>query len=582
MNKNIKIYIQSIFLASFLSISLFSPLFFLIAQSQKPIDKYFEYPTETWLIEKQDYFGSFLEWNFVLIDGQSGDKRIWVFSWIQLPFITVFNNSGFQIEIIENPIRQIRQSIDNQTALKKIYDSTPIFSNFKTWGDFKSDVSKLDRYPIIPEDKEEFIGLHTKIDILNFDEGSFLVSFKDKWKLGKKIMIGFGSTIVYNGGTNTITATGGTELSSLDFWDLWNSSDVNGWDVVNNTCNTQFKFWCKIQIGDGSTETWFADTMKQIVFADGISGTFLKITENATFRLGTLDNATEKITTDGCSLIYSDTSTLGTFDGDSENGVILLYSSQIMSLTRWRQIKCYRWGNTSKIYNTQFLGDVRLWGDFNAEIYNVISIGTKSNTIGIYQVTGDINQLLVSDHEYNADLGWTTESITINNLTARDPKTSSFFCRNLNHPIYLVNPDIDVWTFTWVTSSDKVYRQYTFDLKVIDPDGTSINNAIVSLFDNNNDEVFSVLTDAQGEIIQQTISRGYYDQANGNTLQDYSLHTLNIYKDNYQPYVMNITFSQKTNWEIALSPTESVGSPLFIILLVIVPMIVVVALFRRR
>jgi hypothetical protein len=39
-----------------------------------------------------------------------------------------------------------------------------------------------------------------------------------------------------------------------------------------------------------------------------------------------------------------------------------------------------------------------------------------------------------------------------------------------------------------------------------------------------------VATSGSGDIATQTVSRGYYDQAHGNTLQDYGPHTLTISK----------------------------------------------------
>jgi len=302
-----------------------------IPQAQKTKAwQYMEYPTETWIIEKQDYFGSWLEWNFIPVDGQHGDKRVWNFTWRHLPY---FDAYAIMDDFIENPIFEIRLAYDNETWLKQIYDKTEPLQ-FRTWGDFQSDVSRLAKYPIVPEDKEEFTGLHTDINILNFDNGSFLVSFKDKWKMGKKITIGFASTITYSGATNTITCIGGTEGSPIDFWDLWNASDVNGWDVVNNTCNTQFKFWCKIQVGDGSTITWFADIDKQVTFNTGIlTGNyqfFIAIKNKATFRIGQLDNAPTYSTSRGCYLHSLETTYIPLMISDqSATSIIKLYCSLI-------------------------------------------------------------------------------------------------------------------------------------------------------------------------------------------------------------------------------------------------------------
>jgi len=62
------------------------------------------------------------------------------------------------------------------------------------------------------------------------------------------------------------------------------------------------------------------------------------------------------------------------------------------------------------------------------------------------------------------------------------------------------------------------------------------------------------------------VSRGYYDQAHGNTLQDYGPHTLTITKAGYQTYVKKFVLSAKTSWEIKLAQANglffSAGKPI--------------------
>jgi hypothetical protein len=135
---------------------------------------------------------------------------------------------------------------------------------------------------------------------------------------------------------------------------------------------------------------------------------------------------------------------------------------------------------------------------------------------------------------------------------------------------YVVNMDYDSenWTIAWygTDTGTRVYRQYTVDLKVTDKDNNPISGATATLKDKDGNQVFSVNTDANGNIATQTASRGYYDQAHGSVLQDYGPHTLTITKTGYQTYMKKFTLSAKTIWEIKLSKAVNVllnlGQPL--------------------
>ena len=66
--------------------------------------------------------------------------------------------------------------------------------------------------------------------------------------------------------------------------------------------------------------------------------------------------------------------------------------------------------------------------------------------------------------------------------------------------------------------------------RVTDKDNTAINGVTAIVKDRDGNTIFSVATSGSGDIATQTVSRGYYDQAHGNTLQDYGPHTLTISK----------------------------------------------------
>ncbi len=126
-----------------------------------------------------------------------------------------------------------------------------------------------------------------------------------------------------------------------------------------------------------------------------------------------------------------------------------------------------------------------------------------------------------------------------------------------------------VWNIFWVDNAlsviNMIYRQYTFNLKVTEQDGTAINGATVTLKDKDDNQVFSVSTAADGTITEQTVTRGYYDQAHGDTLQDYSPHKLIIEKAGFQTYEIQGITMEKIDWTIKLAKAVGVflsfGSP---------------------
>jgi hypothetical protein len=75
------------------------------------------------------------------------------------------------------------------------------------------------------------------------------------------------------------------------------------------------------------------------------------------------------------------------------------------------------------------------------------------------------------------------------------------------------------------------------------------------LKDNASSAVFVAATDENGAIPTQTVSRGYFQQATQNTLQDLGPHTLIVTKPRYQTYTKTFVLNEKTNWSIKLAKT---------------------------
>ena len=124
---------------------------------------------------------------------------------------------------------------------------------------------------------------------------------------------GTAGDIAFDG--NIITVTGFTEDSPCTFWDLWNASNVNGWNIMWNNKDNDTQYQCdatRINIGDDSTATYFADSNVEVFFTQIRSNWqyVIVVHENAHFRLGVVEDEATKRTSQGCHLI---------FDGSDKN-----------------------------------------------------------------------------------------------------------------------------------------------------------------------------------------------------------------------------------------------------------------------
>ena len=369
-------------------------------------------------------------------------------------------------------------------------------------------------------------------------------------------------SITYDKGANVITATGYSSGTPCTFWDLWNASNVNGWGVVwnNDGNNTQYQFDCKLIIGDGANETYFIDTDKQILFTDlTCSGNWqcaIRVKNNATFQLGTLNDATNKYTSAGCSLICAESSFSFLLYPDP-GGSIYLYSSLLEATGNEALIY------PSRIWHCVINGAVDLIGSSNPDVYDMIMTRTKyilKDGAG----TGTWDKISSSNNvNYFIYLSSYGAAGALSNIYARGLVNSwskaVLFEGPVNFDTNLTNCDFGEWTFTFTGSSKgRLYRKYTFDLTLTYQNNKACNNANATLFDVKNAKVFSVLTNSLGQIPTQTVTRGFYNQTGGNTIYDYGPFTLNI-TSTYAKYSGVFQLTQKTNWTIALQPLADGG-----------------------
>ena len=401
----------------------------------------------------------------------------------------------------------------------------------------------------------------------------FLVFLLSALSLGFIPLVKASPGISYSSGVITVvgeTGAGDSWVNAYSFWDLWNASFVNGWLVANKTDsseNVQFDFGCRIQIGDGSTATYFWDMNVQVTFnSTAISGNsqrLIDVRNNGHFRLGQLDDASNKLTSQGCQIIALDsgytyprliTAELAITDD------VQLYSSSFISTSPI--------GNRLPIIS-------KLHG--NPPIYNCYLDGVYFSTTSIdgsritvtrvnrplSRVTGTFDDLYMQKPSTDYIYFYGSEVSTLTNIKGRESGYKGFYILSLTVDETLINADLDLWTFSWSgTSTGKVIRQYEFDLTVTFPNGSIIENANVTLsyYGQDGGTIGSWLTDSNGQIPQQTLTMGFYNQTGGDTIYDYNPYHLEITNTTgYQDYSGNFTLSEKTSWEISLQTESATG-----------------------
>lgn len=340
------------------------------------------------------------------------------------------------------------------------------------------------------------------------------------------------------------------------------------WGVVWQNNSLFWRFDCKLQIGDGSTSTFFSETNKLVMFQFSVGATqvIIRVKSNATATFGVLHNASTYDTSQGVCFILNIPWGQDTITALEANATLYLYSCFFCALGGVLVVQGSQTGaNVVRVWNCMFsFGSYLIEFNSSDDLFNVTICGAgNANVLGLGGITGaKVNRVTASKVIYYYD-NYGLAVNTLSNLHGRDV-TGYAVKQESPSSCNLVNADFDVWTFTF-TGSGNVYRQYTVDIKVTDKNNNPLSGATVTLVNKNNNQIFSLTTAPDGTITEQTVSRGYYNQANGNTLQDYSPHTLTISKMGYQTYVKTFVLGSAINWEIKLAKAHPIlvdkGSP---------------------
>ena len=240
-------------------------------------------------------------------------------------------------------------------------------------------------------------------------------------------------------------------------------------------------------------------------------------------------------------------------------------------------------------------GDVPLGGDVGDMYYfGMTTLASSSTGLSIYLDKTTISNDYIYKWEYYRSGAW-HESHTIWDACENLGATGNLFTNaNYADSISINGVSKDYLRATIVTKgtgspvADRVQQRrcsavnhwnlketYSFDLKVTDKDGLEIDGVNVTATDENDVEIFSVTTAANGTIAQQeTVAKHwYFDPINNPTTliseNIYATFDLKVTKVGYTDYIVNkIKLGSKIDWGIALKeqpPWDYSTPPLFLI-----------------
>ncbi|MCW4017997.1 MAG: carboxypeptidase-like regulatory domain-containing protein [Candidatus Bathyarchaeota archaeon] len=314
----------------------------------------------------------------------------------------------------------------------------------------------------------------------------------------------------------------------------------------------------RLQIGDGSTPTFFKTLREEIIVnALGLSSWGIYVTTNATFQAGYATNESTKATSGGSMLYIRCTDSFSpSLPLIYNSGTCYLYSTKIRGHTNLN-VGLNSYG-VLRVWNSQF--DVTrqvIWGaGADVDWFNVVCSSAEKFAEGY---GGEVDNVTIISATYGTcfSYGYGT---TMKNLFGRNLSYAAQLY-SFSGMANLVNASFDSWNFSWqgtIYPQGRINRQYEFDLCVTDKNNTPIESATVEIFDKDGNLVFSAVTDENGNIPTQTITRGYYQQSTGNTLQDLAPHVLTICKMGYQTYVKKFVPYEKTRWAVKVTRAQVV------------------------
>jgi hypothetical protein len=341
------------------------------------------------------------------------------------------------------------------------------------------------------------------------------------------------------------------------------------WGVIWDKSSNQYQLDCKFNVGDGSINTYFTDTGKQITIKNGVvtglNQAVISVKAGAVAYLCTVNDVATKATSDGCQFILLENTYYGARIVEAI-GTAYVGSASCRAVSAARYGALYEAGGTLYIWNC-LLSNSMLIRCVNGSLNNII----HSNPCqALYNTTAPVinlivNPLLAGQATIYAS---TTNQVVVNglicnNLTGGYDVQVASFTANVFAVNCIINGGVHTWSILYQgTCTGSIYRQNTLDLHLTDVAGNNIAGAAVTLTDiAGPTTVFSVTTGADGKItfpgqdsstVDKAVTHTRYYYSGGAQSSYRGPWTLTITKTGYQTYQDVIAIDRKMDLEIAL------------------------------
>lgn len=359
-----------------------------------------------------------------------------------------------------------------------------------------------------------------------------------------------------------------------NFVDLKAANDAGSWGHVTGG-NGQYRVeGARIEIGDDTTANrgFFGDVNKTISFSANSVGAWsgteywrgchITVKSFGGIAFGRVLNEANRTSADGCSILTEASGVVFPIFGARNNGnnsanPNLIHLASTKFFTTNPSVRSIFGTNTpsaagSIVWNSDF--DRTEFNPGNADTYNVTIQGAM---FGTSRASGSFNRVVIAN--MSAAAAYTHKeaevSATFRNLVTRNVG-SWFQFDNSGGPTtidcFMVNPDPDVRSISAPNGTGggaRLWEQYEFDLLVRrSSDSAALSSARVRLTESTGAEVLNTTTTANGTIATQTLNRGFYTAAGGNTITPRTPHIMRIRRYGFLPLQVSLDISVKQTY----------------------------------
>ena len=368
--------------------------------------------------------------------------------------------------------------------------------------------------------------------------------------------------IVYSYSAPTITVTGGDATTWANFAGMYAADVAGGWGVVTEVVASSagvcgiYKIAANVRFGDGSTSTYFASELEAVYFNTGF---YPYMASNATVRIGALAATSNIPHRQSWWRVNSSAAWIFMTTGLT-NATFLLYGSNIHSAFNF-------WVRTGSVTmkNAQIsfpladtagmtfdsglaalsLTDVRFCSAYAVYMYKTpdVAINITNNNAAFAirsAVSGGAITVTGFDTVVAGDTWYARQAAANAQLKLVNP-TQNGVAYNID-PAKIYN-DI---------ATSEVWEQRTVDIHVATLAGANLGTATVTMKDVGGNTIFSVDTDANGNIAQQTVTYKKW-VGTAETETAYTPFSIVISKAGYRTLTYeNIAMTDKLVWHLEM------------------------------